>query len=129
MQPYLIPIQVAKPTAKARKMGLADEFVRLFGTIHAKPSGVRQVLQSLDARVECWFVEKPPQKRSTGLRKEWALDHGRLTATISGEPLTTVEHSAPELGRSASQRKTTTGGWGAMSLHADLGGDTIGVCD
>lgn len=80
MQPFLIGIKTGKEgegNNAVKHLGIQDEIDRLFNTTWAKPSSIRNLLHSLDCRVECWFNE---------LGKHcYDLDRGRLQCTIDGQ--------------------------------------------
>lgn len=59
-------------------LDIQDEIDRLFNITLARPSSVRNLLHSLDCKVECWFNPIPGSRSHV-------LDRGRLTCTIDGQ--------------------------------------------
>lgn len=58
-----------------RHLDIQDEVDRLFNTTYARPSAIRNLLHTLECRVECHFTKG---------EKGYTLDRGRLSATIEG---------------------------------------------
>jgi hypothetical protein len=52
---------------------------------YTTPTRLRELLQSMDCRVTCFFKSKEPGSRSSGKRQHHQLDHGQVTVTIQGQ--------------------------------------------
>ena len=86
VKPILIPVITGgrgEGNPIVQKLGIGAEVDRLFNTTLIRPSVLRQKLIDLDARVELWFQDAT--KRGQGMRHRWAVDYGKLTATIGGQ--------------------------------------------
>ena len=101
VQPYLIPITTDTAPPLAHQLGIEGEYNRLFNTIHAKPSAVRAMLQSLDTRGKCGSPNNPPGSdlRACGRHGGW-IGHASWLPSPS-VTVATVPYRAGELCRSA----------------------------
>jgi hypothetical protein len=60
------------------KLGLQDEVDRLSNYSLLKQSVIRDNLKAMKAEIRLWFRE------SESMAKKWAIDHGVITAVVSG---------------------------------------------
>jgi hypothetical protein len=88
VKPFLVCLKtgsVGEGNEAVEKLGIQEEVDRLFNFTEARPSRVRELLQSLETKVTCFFQVKPnTDKRSKGLRHHYDLDHGRVSITLNG---------------------------------------------
>jgi DNA invertase Pin-like site-specific DNA recombinase len=94
--PRTIPVQVddlGRDNPAVGQLGIGEEVDRLFNVRMLRPSTIRRTLDHLGVEVRLWWQDVTKQ-RTTGKKRTWRVDYGKIEATIGGHPITGIDEQS-----------------------------------